>query len=601
MSVEARELLTLVLVAFSLVSLTSVLAQAGYAAGAPGASTGPGLGVRGHRLGQAIVCIRHENLTATVKREAYINYSLMFIEDEVVLNATGDAVLSSFLYGIPMDWSLDAGVEFFYLSINGTELEEPWEKAICIGDLDFRGFLLNLTEPLELHENQTANMRLVMAVNGSLRFLGGSDYEIRIPLAPCTSLAISNLTFRLLMPRGAGISGLEPGELTRKDSREVVYSASDLGEFFTTVATVRFRVPEAIFYLHCPSATRVLRLDPLGGIKVEDTYELENTASSFVEKVKVLLPKDASSIKASDLMGDLETKVKEAGGLKEVEVSLRSPLGRGSSLTLTVSYTMPWASWVEEEGLSTFVLKHDLEEGLSWPVGRMMLKVVLPQGASLISCSKEPSHVEKLLFREVVGFTFYLALPIMGPEVEIRFRYSIFWPSLWPTLWASLAGLVGCALVKILSAPAAVIPAPAVPVETIMKFVEAYERRMRLRDELASLREALRKKKISRRKFKTRSKAVGDELARLEKQIASLMAELRGAGGLISELVRDLEVAESELESVERDLRSLEARYTRKEIGSEAYRRLLREYRRREDRAYTAIKEALLRLKELAA
>jgi len=598
MGLEGGKALTMAMVLMALAFL--VVAPAQGRSSAIAITDGPGPVEPRRPAGLWDIPLKHENLTANVHREVSINYTLVFVKDEITLNATGKARLDSFLYGIPLSWSTEVGAEVFYISVDGEEIEEPWEHEVRLGDLDFRGFLINLTEPLELEANETAIIEAQFVLNGSLRFLGASDYEVRIPLAPCTSLYISNLTFRLTLPEGAGITSLEPGGMERRDSREVLYSAVDLGEFYTKVALVRFRLPEAIFLMYCPSATRVLELDPMSGVRISDTYELVNNIGSFVDHVDLLLPKKASAIKASDLMGELKVKVKEAKGFKKVRIALRGQIGKGNSITITVSYTMPWDKYVIRKGPSDFLLRHRLEQGLNWPVEHMLVKIVLPQGARITSSSHEPAYIKKGFLREEVGFLFYMAMPLVSVELKVHFSYSVFWPSLKPTLWASLAGLIGCALIKLLAPPAVVAPTVAVPIEVITKFVEAYERKMRLRDELVSLREALRKKKISRKRFRTRTKAIGDELARLEKEIANLMAELRTAGGLISELVRDLEVAESELESVERDLRTLEARYTRKEIGSDAYRRLLREYRRREDRAYTAIREVLLRLKELA-
>jgi len=49
---------------------------------------------------------------------------------------------------------------------------------------------------------------------------------------------------------------------------------------------------------------------------------------------------------------------------------------------------------------------------------------------------------------------------------------------------------------------------------------------------------------------------------------------------------------------VEEDTRRIEIRYRRRELSSEAYRRLLEEYHRRRERAKTTIEGLLLRLRE---
>ena len=545
--------------------------------------------------------LHHANLTAVVEREAYINYSLVLVEDKIILNATGKAELKCFLYGVPLSWSEGIGLEFLYLSVNGSEVSEPWDREIRIGDLGFRGFLLNLTEPVELKENQTAALTVEAVLKGPLSFLAADRYEVQVPMYPCTSFFISNMSFKFKLPRGALISALEPGVLEREDNKLVYYSEANVTEFTSEVATIRFRMPEPMFLLDCPYAKRTLELDPLIGIKVSDEYELVNRAGPHMEKIKLLLPKEARHISARDPVGVLDISTKEKKSFKEVTVSLRSSINKGESLSLTVSYVLPWSSWTEKKGISNFELALRASEGLCWTVDRMFLKIVLPMGASLKTSSPRPDELTKRFFYQEVGFILSPVIPGYGQRIKVEFSYSPFWPSFWPTLWASMAGLVACLVIKAIGPAGPALPAVAIPADKVLRFVEVYERRTRLRNELSALREALREKKISRRKFKTRSKAIGDELARLDREISALVPELREVGGLVSELVRDLEVAESELNSVERDMRSLEVRYRRKEISSEAYRRLLREYRRREDRARTAIREALLRLRELVS
>ena len=484
--------------------------------------------------------------------------------------------------------------------MNGTEVEEPWTKELRLGDVDFMGLLVNLSSPLVLEENQTAVLSIEAVLSGCLSHLGADSYEVRMPMCPCSSFFLSNMTFRFWLPEDATISALEPGGFRKKDHKLAYYQSGNITELTSEIAKIRFKVPEPIFLVDCPYMARTLELDPLSGIRITDSYELDNRRGPILDTVKVLLPKEAKFISARDELGPLKVRSSEKNGLKEVSISLRSKFGRGQHLSLTLSYVLPWPDLVGHEGLSSFTLNFSLSDGLSWKADVMFVKVVLPMGARLEACGLEPTYLRTGFLHEEVGFTLRPAVPAHAPRLVVEFSYSPLWPSLLPTLWASLAGLAGCLLVKLLAPAAPAVPVLAVPAEDIMKLVRAYERRMRLRGELESLREALRTRRISRRKFKTRSKAITDELSRLDREVSDLMSRLREAGGVISELIRDLEVAESELQSIERDLRSLEARYVRKEIGSEAYRRLLREYRRREDRARTAIREALLRLKELA-
>jgi len=557
--------------------------------------------------------LKHPNITAEVHRVAYLNYSLLVIEDNVTLVARGDAEIASFLYGFPIEWVERNRVFILYKeahNASGTPLS--FSEEIRLGDLDFLGFLLSFPSPLRLKENATVQLSMRFVANGSLTSTGFSKemerftYRLQVPLYPTSSLEISgNFTFRVGLPTGAIPSSIEPKELKSEKVKGIWYiyynTTETISNFKAEVSTIEFNHDDPLPLFSCRALTRELSLGTFGGLRVSDKYELKSRINHEVNYFDVILPIEVSSISVSDFVGPLKINVMEIGGVKRVRITLRSPVKFFRPFTIIISYDLPWHDYVVRESTTSFSLKLKMEECLLWPVERLFVKIILPEGASVSSVSPEPDHVAREAFREEVGFLLGLTTPFDEDTLTVAFSFSVFWPSFWPMCWAGLGAVTACVVIKLLTV--APVPAPIllVPAEKIMEFVEAYERRSALREELATLREALDKRRISRRKYKARRRAIREELEKLDKKIASLIPELREAGGFLAEIVGALEAAESELSSVERDMRALEARYLRKEIGSGAYRRLLREYRRREDRAKTTIREALLRLRELVA
>ena len=73
---------------------------------------------------------------------------------------------------------------------------------------------------------------------------------------------------------------------------------------------------------------------------------------------------------------------------------------------------------------------------------------------------------------------------------------------------------------------------------------------------------------------------------------------MRAAGGKYVDLMRQLEIAETEINEVEANIKSIEVRHTRGELSLEAYRKLLADYQRRKEKTQTAISGILLRLRE---
>jgi chromosome segregation ATPase len=84
----------------------------------------------------------------------------------------------------------------------------------------------------------------------------------------------------------------------------------------------------------------------------------------------------------------------------------------------------------------------------------------------------------------------------------------------------------------------------------------------------------------------------------MSRKLDDLKQKLRAAGGRYADLMRQLEVAEAEINEVEANIRSIEARHRRGELSLEAYRKLLGDYERRKGNAETKISGILMRLRE---
>ena len=169
-------------------------------------------------------------------------------------------------------------------------------------------------------------------------------------------------------------------------------------------------------------------------------------------------------------------------------------------------------------------------------------------------------------------------------------------------MWALAS--VGCAVAVVWKRPKApvqvAVPTVAVRLrpETIKSFVDAYDEKKKIILELESLETRMRKGKIPRRRYKVRKKTLETHLSSLSRSLAELKEKMRAAGGKYSDLMRQLEITETEINEVEASIRSIEARYGRGELSLEAYRRLLTDYQNRKERADTAINGILLRLRE---
>jgi chromosome segregation ATPase len=133
--------------------------------------------------------------------------------------------------------------------------------------------------------------------------------------------------------------------------------------------------------------------------------------------------------------------------------------------------------------------------------------------------------------------------------------------------------------------------------ESVNQFVDAYEEKIRITNEMSTLEARAAHGRIPRRRYKVQRMAMEQRLESLTNTIGQLKEVLRGAGGSFADLVRQLEAAEVESEETQLALKNLEIHHETGEIGLEAYRKQLTDLERRKTKAETRVNELLLRVR----
>jgi hypothetical protein len=188
--------------------------------------------------------------------------------------------------------------------------------------------------------------------------------------------------------------------------------------------------------------------------------------------------------------------------------------------------------------------------------------------------------------------------------LRIVYEYDPLWLSFRPTLLVWALATVGCVVAAVWKRPKAPVPvaAPAMAVrvrpEYARTFVNLYEEKRKIVSELGSLEAMVRKGRVPRRRYKVRRKTLETRLSTLTRSLAESTERMRAAGGKYADLMRQLEIAETEINEGDTNIRSIEARHSRGEISLETYRKLLADYQHRKEIAETTISGILLRLRE---
>jgi len=392
------------------------------------------------------------------------------------------------------------------------------------------------------------------------------------------------------------------------------YGQRNLPAFTSSPANVTFALTNAQIQLFDINELKSeFRIDETGLIEGIDSYYITNKMLTQINSIEINLPPNASNPVAQDQFGRTMTASawvdKNTGRYK---VSFTMALEKERSSRFSVKYTLP-KEYMTRKEMSTFNFSYPIFNSVDYYIEKASLTFVLPEGAKIssfeTSLSNSACSVIRNVFQEMIIINkepvSYLdtLLPVEN-VLHFEYQYNPLWSSFRPTLWMWTLTLLGCVVTVIWKRPkvAAPITMPTVTIalrlEDLKSFVESYGEKQKIMHELGSLENMVRRGKIPRRRYKVRKKTLEIQLNTLLRNLEESKERMRRTGGKYADLMRQLEIAEIEINESDSGMQSIEARHNRGEISLEAYRKLFADYQRRKEKAETAINGILLRLRE---
>jgi hypothetical protein len=340
---------------------------------------------------------------------------------------------------------------------------------------------------------------------------------------------------------------------------------------------------------------RKIMLDQAGSIRIVNAYHIINLGFR-AETVEIGFPEDAYDLEVRDEMGTIETSTED----NMMTVTLRQVTDTNETETLYLIYHIPWENHVNKKNGIDYTLNFTFFEHFNSTIEKLTVFITLPKGAKFQSSTPlDPENIKKTDLQETVSFTFSNVMPSDDLNFEINYEYDVFWGSFYPTIWVGILAVAASAVFLFWGTPKSIsAPTIQLPPKDLRSFVDSYEEKIRIRSELESLEERLRKGKIPRRRFKVRKKMLDSRLSTVSRNLSSLRENIRAAGSQYGSMMRQIEVAETNLEGAERDIQRVRKRYRRGEISKGAYRKLMEEIKGRIEEAEATIDGVLLRLRE---
>jgi len=561
------------------------------------------------------------------------NGGLVILKENFKLtNTLGEdtVLLQNFTTGFPFNYGSNLDYCFAY----GESPDEQLKVLIDVGlgKLGFYG--VNVIFPntgVQIGINESHSFTVVFVFSGLV--------SVETPQTPETPEIWWNFTFPLFpsLPEQASecnVTIVLPDEATYEDSllaqRGLYFNVTSLGlqqilnftkrpleNFAYEPSWLTFyqsTTPEPSNPFHLIDTNEIKReitLEEWGRISLSESYYLKNKGHWNLTEIKIRLPQGAYDISARNASSDLPVVLQEgnATGPTNATIQLAEAVETNEETSFTVTYWIPWKNCVSQYGLYDFNWSFVFLERqyLNSTIRKLTTIIILSEGAKFLQSPVVPEtlrgqaseNLRRDVFQEVLTYNFYNVTPFHELDFSLTYEYLVFWSSFRPTLWVGVVVLIVSVVALLWRVPKpAPVPVIPVPSKDLRSFVDAYGKKESLLLELEAMERQLRGGKIPRRRYKVRRTAIEGRLSVLSRDLSSLRERIRVAGPRYAGIMRQMEVAETELEGAETDIVRIESRYRRGEISKEAYNRLIGEYHRRRERARVTIDGVLLRLRE---
>jgi hypothetical protein len=469
---------------------------------------------------------------------------------------------------------------------------------------------------VDLSQGSPQVFTVVFVLSNDLLTVSQSDYTLDFPAYPAFTESVGNCSVKIVLPEGAS------NVMVVKDDGVVNAStySRELSAFAYSLANVTFSYTgDKLRLFDVKELKREIRIGGLGEIEGLDSYYISSKSSDNIGYIEVVLPPTATNPPIAE--DEFGRKMPDVGIVdmekNRYKVTFSLPLESYRSRRFSVKYSLPSQVYIgTQEGANSFNASLTLFNDVNYYIEAASVSFTLPEGARILTPENiligNSCYISRSVFQETVsmdkqGVTYLESVFPLGNALQIMYEFNPLWLAFRPTLIVWALTVFGLAVAVVWKRPkgaairvAAPLPTVAVRLrpEYIKSFINAYEERRKIILELESLETRVRKGKIPRRRYKVQRKTLETRLNSLSKSLAEYKERMRAAGGLYADLMRQLEVTETEINEVEASSRSIEARHSRGELSLEAYRKLLADYQRRKERAETTINGILLRLRE---
>ncbi|MFX0105651.1 MAG: hypothetical protein ACFE75_09180 [Candidatus Hodarchaeota archaeon] len=544
-------------------------------------------------------------ITKTNRIANITNYGLLIFEDSLSIKNLNNNPILSIFFGIPLNISEDL---IFFEAIGENQDTLFAERANLIMN-GFEMITIYFNSPLLPHQTRTIKFNHIYrniisySILGDLQFPQQfiSFYVNIFPILPYKLEGeITAIFWFPITATDINASWGLPLEELHRISYTFDFIRDEVGADFITPFLENIgdkKLDNMIYYdatytkTEMKEINREILISPWGIIRVKEGLLIENLGVINFHEFSLKVPKYADNIYISDDLGEiLGISIINSGIYKIVRINLfanRIRLLPNSTFNFYVEYSLPFENYVslnwfqESIQLDLLTTKYDY-------LGRDQTTNIIIDGCfNIDSITKYPDAIRKTQGATVLIYKSNFVSPVESMVIQLTFTINLFDILLRPIILILTIAIVATAFVLIIKTrkkefDEAAVTKEFIPVNEIREFCSLYEEKNALTLEIRQAEEEVKRKKISKKKFKNIQDTNTSKIDEIQNEIMPFKKAIMETSETFENIIKRLDVLEAERISVKDSLNLLESRYKRGKLPSRAaYFKLSDDFKKR--------------------
>lgn len=422
------------------------------------------------------------------------------------------------------------------------------------------------------------------------------DYNTTFPMYPSLDLEARSCHSKIILPVEATF---EESSWTENETSYDNKIVSPLLPYSKDVGFVTFSGD--VFIYEIDKSVREIAITSLNNIRITDSFNIKNIGRKVITKLKLELPGDAEQITAHDSLGDLTISedLNSETGRTQTEVTLRYPL-RGlpikDAFEFKLEYELPTSPYIKQQDWSTYTLNLKTDTGTETITSEYIARVILPEGAEQITSFGNETQIG---IQQTISKRIRNVAPFDVIDFTVEYSYIVLWAALHPLLLIGLLSISFGGTYYLLRGRRKITPLSisTLNLESLSSFIENCEERTALWVELETIEERARRRGMRRREYRQRRRTIEKRLKLTDDRIKALKNKIKGIGPRYSNLIKEIEAAETDLKTFEENKRLVVEQLRSGKISKSAYEQLLKTYQDGINRSQTSIDIVLAELR----